>query len=129
MESKPLLPKRLVSYIREIGVRALDHLAETVEEPQPADAAGIEPAPNAIATLVGHWNSMAGDDKEQFVEQVAAAVVEVVAASTMLPVGLKLEKKAEKATRKAIRKQAKKLRKVAKAAIAEGPKKKKKKRK
>lgn len=106
MGSEPLLPKRVVAYIHDMGVRALDHLAERGGE-APAE-------PNAIHTLIAHWKTMSKDDKEQFVDRVTTSVVEVVAASAALPLGLKLGKKAVKATKKVIRKQTKKLKKAAK---------------
>lgn len=107
MESKNVLPKRVVRYIHEMGVRALDHLADNYQ-------AG-DGSPNAVQTLVNHWKSMATADKEHFVERVGISVVEVVAASAVLPLGLKVGKKAAKAAKKVIRKQSKRLRKAAKA--------------
>ena len=106
MDTKDLLPKRVVGYIHEMGVRSLDHLAENFGEDAPA----------AVQTLAGHWKSMAAEEKEDFVERVAASVVEVIAASAVLPVGLKLGKKVVKATGKAIRKKTKKIKKAAKQA-------------
>jgi len=117
MGSEPLLPKRVVAYIHDMGVRALDHLAE----------GDHTAAPPAVQTLVEHWKSMSKDDKEQFVDRVANSVVEVVAASAALPLGLKLGKKAVKATKKVIRKQAKKIKKAAKAPSKPKPKRAKKK--
>lgn len=116
MDSERLLPKRVVAYIHDMGVRALDHLAENFQAPAAAAEGAAQAAPNAIQTLVDHWKSMSKDDKEQFVDGVAKSVVEVVAASAALPLGLKLGKKAVKATRKVIRKRTKKIRKAAKAA-------------
>jgi hypothetical protein len=110
MVSEQKLPKRVVAYIHDMGVKALDHLAEGYRPPAGDSAA----APNAIHTLIDHWKSMSKDDKEQFVDRVAESVVEVVAASAALPLGLKMGKKAAKATGKVIRKQTKKLRKEAK---------------
>lgn len=104
---KKLLPKRVVGYIHEMGVRSLDHLADNVGDDAPA----------AIQALVGNWKSMATEEKEAFVDRVAASVVEVVAASAALPVGLKLGKKVAKATSKVIRKQTKRIRKVAKKSL------------
>ncbi len=120
MESETILPKRLVNYIHDVGVRALDHLADTVEH----NGSGDE---GAVHSLVGHWRSMADTEKQDFVDKVAAAVVEVVAASTLLPVGLKLGKKAAKSARKVIKKRSKALRKSVKAVAADAPKKAKKK--
>lgn len=104
VDKKELLPKRVVGYIHEMGVRSLDHLAENFGEDSPA----------AVQTLVNHWKTMTGDEKGAFVERVAASVVEVVAASAVLPVGLKLGKKVAKATSKVIKKQTKKIKKAAK---------------
>jgi len=87
-----------------MGVRSLDHLAETVSDD----------ASDALKTLVGHWKAMGARDKEAFVDHVATSVVDVVAASAVLPIGMKLGKKVAKATGKAIRKQTKKIRKTAK---------------
>src|SRR5579859_840675 len=110
MEPKELLPKRVVRYIHEMGVRSLDHLAEHFEAPAAADG-----SPNALQTLVSHLKAMSTNDKEQFVERVGVSVVEVVAASAALPLGLKLGKKAAKAAKKVIKKQTKRIRKAAKA--------------
>jgi len=104
MATKNVLPRRVVNYIHEIGVRALDHLANNLESPAPA---GVE-------SLVTSWKSMTMQEKEQFVERVGVSVVEVVAASAALPLGLKLGKKAAKAAKKVIRKQTKRIRKAAK---------------
>lgn len=109
MEPKELLPKRVVRYIHEIGVRSLDHLANNFQT-----GGGQGNAPHAVQTLVDHWKQMSTGDKEQFVERVAVSVVEAVAASAALPLGLKLSKKAAKAAKKVIRKQTKKIRKAAK---------------
>lgn len=106
MDTENVLPKRLVNYIHEMGVRALDNLATKVE---PASGDG----PPAVHTLVEHWKSMSKDDKEKFVDRVATSVVEVVAASALLPAGVKLGKKAAKAARKAIKRQSKALKKTA----------------
>lgn len=107
METKELLPKRVVRYIHEMGVRSLDHLADNAENQ----------GPEAVKTLVAQWKAMSTNDKEQFVERVAVSVVEVVAASAALPLGLKLGKKAAKAAKRVIKKQTKKLRKAAKAKL------------
>jgi hypothetical protein len=85
-----LLPKRVVRYIQETGVRALDALADRSTA---APAAGARPVPT--------------EDKEKFVERVAGSLVEVIAASAALPLGLK----AIKAAGKVIKKQRKRLRK------------------
>lgn len=104
-----VLPKRVVRYIHEMGVRALDHLAENYRPSSSNDA-----APNAVQTLVNDWKAMSTDEKEQFVERVGVSVVEVIAASAALPLGLKLGKKAVKAARKVIKKKTKRFRKAAK---------------
>jgi len=109
VETKELLPKRVVGYIHEMGVRSLDHLAENFGEDSPA----------AVQTLVNHWKTMSADEKGAFVERVGASVVEVIAASAVLPVGLKLGKKVAKATRKVIKKQTKRIKKAAKQAKKE----------
>jgi hypothetical protein len=105
MESQNLLPKRLVNYIHDVGVRALDNLSETV----PSDG-----GPDAVHTLVDHWKSMSTTDKQLFVDRVATSVVEVVAVSALLPVGLKQGKKAAKSARKVIKRRRKALKKSAK---------------
>jgi len=96
-----LLPKRVVRYIHETGVRSLDRLADSIGD------GGAQP--DAVQTLVQHWRAMTAEDKERFVDRVSAAVVEVVAASAVLPV-----KNAVKAARKVIKKQRKKLKKALK---------------
>ena len=81
MDSEQRLPKRVVAYIHDMGVRALDHLADGFEVPPAPPEGEAQTAPGAVQTLVGHWKSMSKDDKEQFVDRVTASVVEVVAAS------------------------------------------------
>jgi acyl-CoA reductase-like NAD-dependent aldehyde dehydrogenase len=110
VEKKELLPKRVVGYIHEMGVRSLDHLAENAGEDSSA----------AMKGLIGQWKVMSAEEKEAFIDRVAASVVEVVAASAALPVGLKLGKKVAKATGKVIRKQTKLIRKAAKKADKPG---------
>jgi hypothetical protein len=127
-EANDLLPKRVVDYIHDVGVRSLDHLADHYPESAPPATPEGENAStpaNAVQTLVQHWKSMAPDDKELFVEQVAASVMEIVVASATLPLGLKAGKKTAKVAKKAIRKQVKKVRKAEKKSD-EGRKKKKK---
>jgi hypothetical protein len=103
------LPKRLAAYVHDTGTRALDHLAENVA---PAEE-GVQP--DALQSLVGHWRSMAPEQKEDFVDQIAAAVGEVIAMSTLLPVGIKAGKRVIKSARKALKRSAKTLKKTAKA--------------
>jgi hypothetical protein len=132
MEPQDLLPKRVADYIHDIGVRSLDHLADRFEAPAPPatpEGENATAAPvTAIQTLVQHWKSMTADDKELFVERVAASVMEVIVVSATLPLGLKAGKKTAKVAKKAIRKQVKKVRKAAKPPkkVDDGKKKKKK---
>ena len=104
VDPRSVLPRRLVKYIHDVGVRSLDNLATTVTPDSPV----------AVRTLTDDWKSMSTSDKQQFVDRVAASVVEVVAASALLPVGLKLGKKAAKSARKAIKRRRKALKKSAK---------------
>ena len=103
-DSRDVLPKRLVNYIHDIGVRSLDNLAATARADSPA----------AVRKLTDDWKAMSTSDKQQFVDRVAASVVEVVAASALLPVGLKLGKKAAKSARKVIKRRRKALKKSTK---------------
>lgn len=103
-DPRALLPKRVVNYIHDIGVRSLDNLAASVAADSPA----------AVRKLTDDWKSMSTTDKQQFVDRVATSVVEVVAASALLPVGLKLGKKAAKSARKAIKRRRRALEKSAK---------------
>ena len=111
MEQETILPKRLVAYIHDVGVRALDHLADTAD-----GQATVQP-------LVEHWRALTEIDKQQFVDKVAASVVEAIAASALLPVGIKLGKKAAKSARKVLKKRTKALRKSVKALSKNGGKK------
>ena len=108
MDQETILPKRLVSYIHDVGVRALDHLADTAD-----GHAAVQP-------LVGHWRSLTDADKQEFVDKVAASVVEAIAASALLPVGKKMVKKAAKSARKVLKKRTKALRKSVKALTKSG---------
>ena len=100
------LPKKLASYIHDTGLRALDHLA----------ASTPEDAPEVLQTLLGHWRSMSPEEKDDFVTRVALSVGEVIAASALLPMGVKVGKKAVKSAKKVLRKSAKTIKKNAKAA-------------
>lgn len=111
MNTKAVLPKRLVSYIHETGVRALDNLSDHA-----GDSA-------AVQGLVSHWKGMSKDEKEQFVDRVATAVIEVIAATALLPVGRRLGRKVARSARKAIRRQKKALKKVATKTKRSGKKK------
>ena len=104
------LPKKLASYIHETGLRALDHLAQS-------NAVGPEGgAPDALKTLLGHWRMMSAEQKDEFVTKVSASVGEVIAASALLPIGIKVGKKAVKSAKKVLKKSANALKKNAKAA-------------
>lgn len=102
------LPKKLASYIHDTGLRALDHLAES------APAEGGEP--DALETLLGNWRSMTPEQKDAFVSRVSASVGEVIAASALLPVGIKVGKKAVKSAKKVLKKSERALKKNAKTA-------------
>jgi len=113
------LPKKLAAYIHETGVRTLDHLAETVAPP--AEGA----TPDALQTLVGHWQSMTDEEKQTFVSRVALAAGEVIAASALLPIGLKVGRKAVKSAKKVLKRSKKTLKKTVKSGDAHKKKKKK----
>lgn len=108
MDPKAVLPKRLVNYIHDTGVRALDNLSENI---------GTSPSgePDAVQTLVNQWKSMSKEQKEQFVDRVAEAVVEVIASSALVPAGVKLGKKVVKSAKKAIKRRKKALKESASA--------------
>ncbi|HEX3578444.1 MAG TPA: hypothetical protein VHY33_07760 [Thermoanaerobaculia bacterium] len=132
MEPQDLLPKGVASYIHDIGVRALDHLAEHYEAPAPPatpegeNAAAATPA-NGVQTLLQNWKEMSLEDKEIFVDRVCASAIDVIIASATLPLGLKVGKQTVKVAKKVIRKQVKKVRKAAKLPKKNDGKKKKKK--
>jgi hypothetical protein len=111
MDQETILPKRLIAYIHDVGVRALDHLADTAD------------GHVAVQPLVEHWRALTESDKQQFVDKVAASVVEAIAASALLPAGLKYGKKAVKSARKVLKKRTKALRKSVKALSKNGGKK------
>ena len=108
MAKDQLLPKRVVRYIQETGVKALDALANRSTA---APAATSRPAPAAVQKLAGAWKAMTTEDKEKFVERVAGSLFETIAASAALPLGRKVGLKAIKAAGKVIKKQRKRLRK------------------
>ena len=108
MAKDQLLPKRVVRYIQETGVRALDALADRSTT---APAAGARAVPAAVQTMAGHWKAMPTEEKGKFVERVAGSLFEVIAASAALPLGRKVGLKAIKAAGKVIKKQRKRLRK------------------
>jgi hypothetical protein len=108
---KAALPKKLASYIRVTGVRALDHMAASAP-PQTEEGA----VPDSLQTLLGHWRSMTPEQKDDFVDRVAASVGVVIAASALLPIGIKVGKKAVTSARKVFKKSARTLKKKAKRA-------------
>lgn len=103
VDTKSILPKRLVNYIHDAGVRAIDNLAESA------------PESGGLHNLVTQWKAMTTAEKEQFVDGIAMSVVEVIAASALLPVGKKLGRKAVKSAKKAIKRRKKALKKAATA--------------
>jgi hypothetical protein len=103
-------PKRLAAYVHETGVRALDHLAENT-----VSAEGNAQS-EMLQTLVGHWRSMTPEQRDGFVDQIAVAVGEVIAASTQLPDGIKVGKRVVKSARKVLKRSAKKLKKTSTSA-------------
>ena len=116
MEPHDLLPKRVVNYIHDIGVRSLQDWAnrDGANRDRPNQDGPNQDGPNrgetgpfAVQTLVQHWKSMSAEDKERFVESVAGSVMEVIVASATLPLALKAGKKTVKVAKKAIRKQRK----------------------
>jgi hypothetical protein len=108
----PALPRRLAGYVHDTGIRALDHLAETVAPPEEGGEA------DALQTLVRQWRGMTEEQKDDFVGHVAGAVGEVIAASTLLPVGIEVGKRAVKSAKKVLKRGAKTLKRTAKAAAA-----------
>ena len=106
------LPKKLASYIHDTGLKAIDHLAENTSQPEEGAA------PDALQTLLGHWREMTPEQKDDFVTRVSISVGEVIAAAALLPVGIKVGKKAVKSARKVLRKSARTLKKNAKVAKA-----------
>jgi hypothetical protein len=98
-EAESVLPRRVVKYIHETGIRALDHLAERLDRNR--DETALEP----LDALVGQWRAMDEAGKEQLIDRVATSVIAVVAASAALPFGLKLEKKVVRSVRKVIKRQ------------------------
>jgi hypothetical protein len=102
------LPKKLASYIHDTGLRALDHLAESVAQPE--EGAGAD----ALQSLLAHWRSMTPEQKDDFVTRVALSIGEVIAASALLPMGVKVGKKAVKSAKKVLKKSAKTIKKGAK---------------
>lgn len=114
MKVKKSLPRHVVTYVNEVGVRSLDHLAANYEAPAPAEGAEAPAGPSAVQSLIEQWKSMAAEEKADFVQAVTTSVVEVIVASAALPLGVKLGARAVKSTRKVIKKKTKALRKAAK---------------
>jgi hypothetical protein len=110
------LPKKLASYIHDTGLRALDHLAEIT----PPAAEGADP--DVLQILVGRWRALTPEQKDDFVTRVSGSVGEVIAASALLPMGVKLGKKAVKSAKKVLKRSAKRIKKNAKAAKKKKPK-------
>jgi len=95
------LPKRLASYIHETGRRALDNLTEGLPSPEE------EAAPDALQALIGRWRLMSSEEKEDFVNRVAASVGEVMIEAALLPIGLKAGGKVLRSARKALKRSGK----------------------
>ena len=112
MNGEVTFPKRLIRYVNETGVRALDRLAERAEAPSDARKGTAHQV--ALAGLVDNWKAMSGEEKERFVGEVTTFVVDAIVASAVLPKSVRLSKKALKKTKKVIEKRMKSLRKASK---------------
>lgn len=115
-----IFPRKIRSYLNDVGVRALDSLTGNIgaaepESTEPTDREGETPGepapPNAMQNLAGQWRLMTREEKEDFVDRLIVAVGEVSLLASAVPTGLKIGKKAAKAARKVVKKQTKKLQK------------------
>lgn len=101
---KAMLPHSLRTYVQEVGVQAVDNIAARSAEATQTTSEGVR-------SLVDNWRQRSDDEKKEFVDKLALAVLEIAAATAVVPVGVKQGKKAVKSVRKFIKRRAKALKK------------------
>ncbi|HXI11522.1 MAG TPA: hypothetical protein VNM92_02615 [Thermoanaerobaculia bacterium] len=92
-------------FVRDIGVRAFDKLAEKLSDRQSEAGASAlkETATNAAQRLASYWGTMDSSEKDAFFDQVIAAATLVVASAPSIVVGMKKGGAAKKAPAKSAR--------------------------
>lgn len=87
-------PSEFAAFVRGVGVRSLDALAERVEK-RTADPQKKQPKP--VRKIVEYWQDMSLEQKERFFDQMIAAA-QALAAAAPAVFAAKRAKKALKAT-------------------------------
>lgn len=87
-------PSEFAAFVRGVGVRALDALADRVER-RTADPQKKQPKP--VRKIVEYWQDMSLEQKERFFDQMIAAA-QALAAAAPAVFAVKRAKKALKAT-------------------------------
>jgi hypothetical protein len=92
MARKPDIPSEFAHFLRDIGIRAFDHVASRLEQE-------IRPEEGMVRKLARQWNTLPPAEKERFFGYVVTAAELAVAAAPVLSVGLATAAKVRRATR------------------------------
>jgi hypothetical protein len=94
MARKPEMPSEFAHFLRDIGIRAFDHVASRLEKES-------RPDEGMVRKLARQWNTLPPAEKERFFGYVvSAAELAAVAAAPALSVGLATAAKVRRATRR-----------------------------
>ncbi len=92
MARKPDMPSEFAHFLRDIGIRAFDHVASRLEQE-------IRPDEGMVRRLARQWNTLLPAEKERFFGYVVSAAELAVAAAPALSVGLAKAARVRRATR------------------------------
>jgi hypothetical protein len=93
MARKPDMPSEFAHFLRDIGIRAFDHVASRLEQE-------VRPDEGMVRKLARQWNTLPTTEKERFFGYVVSAAELAVAAAPALSVGLATAAKVRRATRR-----------------------------
>lgn len=92
MARKPDMPSEFAHFLRDIGIRAFDHVASRLEQES-------RPDEGMVRKLARQWNTLPPAEKERFFGYVVSAAELAVAAAPALSVGLATAARVRRATR------------------------------
>jgi hypothetical protein len=84
-------PTEFIEFLRDVGVKAVDHLAERVEKRE-HEAADVKP----LRKIARHWKDMTAAEKHQFFEHVISAAQMVAAAAPAVMAGVEAVRRRRK---------------------------------
>jgi hypothetical protein len=91
MARKPEMPSEFAHFLRDIGIRAFDHVASRLEQES-------RPDEGMVRKLARQWNTLPAAEKERFFGYVVSAAELAVAAAPALSIGLATAAKVRRAT-------------------------------